>query len=161
MYFTRAYFKGGLLGHWSVWTASAIKQFERCKAARGKDTLPADLLALDARVTDCNSAFFDVANHPEMRFVSKKIVGDPSDEFKIVGDLTIRGTTHEVTLDASMQGRGMDPWGNERAGFEAKGKINRADFGLAWNAALETGGVVVGDEVKISIDVELIKQKSE
>jgi hypothetical protein len=60
---TRAYFKGGLLGHWSVWTASAIKQFEMCKAARGKDTVPADLLALDARVTDCNSAFFDVANN--------------------------------------------------------------------------------------------------
>jgi len=60
---TRAYFRGGLLGHWSVWTASAIKQFERCRAARGKDTLPADLLALDARVTDCNSAFFDVANN--------------------------------------------------------------------------------------------------
>ena len=60
---TRAYFKGGLLGHWSVWTASAIKQFEMCKAARGKDSLPADLLALDARVTDCNSAFFDVANN--------------------------------------------------------------------------------------------------
>ena len=59
---TRAYFKGGLLGHWSVWTASAIKQFEMCKAARGKDSLPADLLALDARVTDCNSAFFDVAH---------------------------------------------------------------------------------------------------
>src|SRR6266702_6465097 len=60
---TRAYFKGGLLGHWSVWTAAAIKQFECCKAARAKDTLPADLLALDARVTDCNSAFFDVANN--------------------------------------------------------------------------------------------------
>jgi hypothetical protein len=60
---TRAYFKGGLLGHWSVWTAAAIKQFEMCRAARGKDTLPADLLALDARVTDCNSAFFDVANN--------------------------------------------------------------------------------------------------
>jgi hypothetical protein len=60
---TRAYFKGGLLGHWSVWTAAAIKQFEMCGAARGKDTLPADLLALDARVTDCNSAFFDVANN--------------------------------------------------------------------------------------------------
>ena len=60
---TRAFFKGGLLGHWSVWTASAIKQFEMCKAARGKDTLPADVLALDARVTDCNSAFFDVANN--------------------------------------------------------------------------------------------------
>ena len=60
---TRAYFRGGLLGHWSVWTASAIKQFEMCRAARGKDTVPADLLALDARVTDCNSAFFDVANN--------------------------------------------------------------------------------------------------
>lgn len=60
---TRTYFKGGLLGHWSVWTASAIKQFERCKAARHKDSVPADLLALDARVTDCNSAFFDVANN--------------------------------------------------------------------------------------------------
>jgi hypothetical protein len=60
---TRAYFRGGLLGHWSVWTASAIRQFERCKAARHKDTIPADLLALDARVTDCNSAFFDVANN--------------------------------------------------------------------------------------------------
>ena len=60
---TRTYFRGGLLGHWSVWTASAIKQFEMCRAARGKDTVPADLLALDARVTDCNSAFFDVANN--------------------------------------------------------------------------------------------------
>jgi len=60
---TRAYFRGGLLGHWSVWTASAVRQFEMCRAARGNDTLPADLLALDARVTDCNSAFFDVANN--------------------------------------------------------------------------------------------------
>jgi hypothetical protein len=60
---TRVYFKGGLLGHWSVWTASAIEQFERCKAARHRDTIPADLAALDARVTDCNSAFFDVANN--------------------------------------------------------------------------------------------------
>ncbi|WP_022724013.1 dihydrodipicolinate synthase family protein [Rhodopseudomonas sp. B29] len=60
---TRAYFKGGLLGHWSVWTQAAIRQFEACKAARGRDSLPADLLALDARVTDCNSAFFDVANN--------------------------------------------------------------------------------------------------
>src|ERR1700689_5300447 len=60
---TRAYFRGGLLGHWSVWTASAIKQFEMCRAARGEPTLPTDLLALDARVTDCNSAFFDVANN--------------------------------------------------------------------------------------------------
>jgi hypothetical protein len=60
---TRVYFRGGLLGHWSVWTASAVKQFEMCRAARSRDTVPADLLALDARITDCNGAFFDVANN--------------------------------------------------------------------------------------------------
>jgi polyisoprenoid-binding protein YceI len=103
--------------------------------------------------------FFDVENHPKMHFVSKKVVGDTSDEFKVIGDLTIRGNTREVTLDVTLTGRGNDPWGNERAGFEAKGKVSRKDFGLEWNQALETGGVMVGDEVKISIDVELIKQK--
>lgn len=102
--------------------------------------------------------FFDVANYPKLHFVSTKIDGDVTGDFRVIGDLTIRGTTREVTLDASLAGRGRDPWGNERAGFEAKGKISRAEFGLNWNQALETGGVVVGDEVKISIDVEIIKK---
>jgi polyisoprenoid-binding protein YceI len=102
--------------------------------------------------------FFDAATHPSLHFVSKRIDGDIDDEFKVVGDLTIRGTTREVTLDVTMQGRAQDPWGNERAGFEAKGKINRTDFGLNWNQALEAGGVVVGDEVKMTIDVELVRQ---
>jgi polyisoprenoid-binding protein YceI len=105
--------------------------------------------------------FFDVENHPTLHFVSKKVDGDVKGEFKVVGDLTIRGTTREVTLDVSLQGEGKDPWGNERAGFEAKGKINRSDFGLTWNQALEAGGVAVGDEVKISIDVELVKQQEQ
>jgi polyisoprenoid-binding protein YceI len=103
--------------------------------------------------------FFDVENHPKMHFVSRKVVGDITDDFKVIGDLTIRGNSREVTLDVSLTGRGNDPWGNERAGFEAKGKISRSQFGLLWNQALETGGAVVGDEVKISIDVELIRQK--
>ena len=103
--------------------------------------------------------FFDAANHPTMRFVSKKIEGDIGDAFRVIGDLTIRGTTREVTLDATLQGSGLDPWGNERAGYEAKGKISRGDFGLTWNQALEAGGVTVGDEVKISIDLELVKNK--
>lgn len=102
--------------------------------------------------------FFDAENHPTMHFVSKRIEGDTNDEFRIVGDLTIRGTTKEVTLEASLQGRGIDPWGNDRAGFEAKGKLSRSEFGLLWNQALEAGGVAVGDEVKLSIDVELVKQ---
>ena len=105
-----------------------------------------------------NAAVRDmVKRRDELR---KKITGDVNDEFTVVGDLTIRGTTREVTLDASLQGRAKDPWGNDRAGFEAKGKINRSDFGLTWNQALEAGGVAVGDEVKISIDVELVKQEA-
>jgi polyisoprenoid-binding protein YceI len=103
--------------------------------------------------------FFDVENHPTMHFVSKRIQGDVTDEFTVVGDLTIRGTTREVTLEVKAEGRGMDPWGNERAGFSAKGKINRSDFGLTWNQVLEAGGVAVGDEIKLSIDAEVVKQQ--
>ena len=102
--------------------------------------------------------FFDAANFPTMRFVSKRIEGDTADRFRLVGDLTVRGTTREVVLDVSFEGRGMDPWGSERAGFSATGRINREQFGLTWNQALETGGVVVGEDVKISIDVEIVRQ---
>jgi polyisoprenoid-binding protein YceI len=104
--------------------------------------------------------FLDVANHPNLHFVSTSIEGDITDSFTITGDLTIRGTTRPVTLDATFQGRGLDPWGSERMGFEAKGKLNRKDYGLTWNQALEAGGVTVGDEVKLSIDVELVRQKA-
>ena len=99
--------------------------------------------------------FFDAANYPTMHFVSKQIVGDVTKDFQIIGDLTIRGTTHEVGLDAHLEGRGKDPWGNERAGFSLSGKVNRHDYGLQWNQALEAGGVAVGAEVKITIDVEI------
>lgn len=99
--------------------------------------------------------FFDAANHPTMHFVSKRIVGDVANDFQIIGELTIRGTTREIELDARLEGRGNDPWGNERAGFSLTGKLNRLDYGLHWNPALEAGGVTVGAEVKITIDVEI------
>ena len=102
--------------------------------------------------------FFDAENHPTMRFVSTKIDGDVTGDFTITGNLTVRGTTRPITLEATAEGRGRDPWGNERMGFGAKGKFLRSDFGLTWNQVLEAGGVTVGDEVKISIDVELIRQ---
>jgi polyisoprenoid-binding protein YceI len=102
--------------------------------------------------------FFDVANHPTMHFVSKRIDGDINGKFKVTGDLTIRGVTREITVDASNEGRTKDPWGNDRVGISASAKLNRGDFSLTWNQALETGGVMVGDEVKLSIDVELIHQ---
>lgn len=102
--------------------------------------------------------FFDTATYPTMRFVSKRIEGDTTKQFKVVGDLTIKDRTHEVTLDASLEGLVKDPWGGERAGFSASGKLNRSDFNLLWNQLLEAGGVTVGEEVKLSIDVELVKQ---
>jgi polyisoprenoid-binding protein YceI len=105
--------------------------------------------------------FFDVANFPSMRFVSKRLEGDLEDAFRAVGDLTIRGVTKEVTLDARAEGRVRDPWGNDRAGFSATGKVSRSAFGLMWNQVLEAGGVAVGDEVKISIDVELVHQAAQ
>lgn len=100
--------------------------------------------------------FFDVETFPTLTFRSTKLTGT-SDRFALTGDLTIHGVTRPITLDVTFGGAGKDPWGGVRAGFSASGKLNRRDFGLTWNAALETGGVLVGDEVKIEIDVQLIK----
>lgn len=96
--------------------------------------------------------FFDVENHPKLTFVSTRIEPAGEDRYRIVGDLTIRGTTREVVLNAEETGRGKDPWGNEKLGFTAETRIDRKDFGLTWNQALEAGGVLVSDEVKITID---------
>jgi polyisoprenoid-binding protein YceI len=106
--------------------------------------------------------FFDAARFPTITFRSRVVEGSHQDsEFRLVGDLTIRDVTREVVLAVSSEGRLTDPWGAERAGFSAKGKIDRTDFGLTWNQALEAGGVVVGNEVKISIEVELLRQVTE
>ncbi len=102
--------------------------------------------------------FFDVENHPTIHFVSTKVEGDITNEFRVIGDLTIRGATHSVTLDVTNEGRVKDPWGNDRVGAHATGKIKRGDFGLTYNQTLEAGGVMVGDEVKLSLDVELVRQ---
>jgi polyisoprenoid-binding protein YceI len=101
--------------------------------------------------------FFEVEKFPQMTFRSTRIEGT-GDRFKVIGDLTIRGVSREVTLDVTSEGRGKDPWGGERAGFSAITKIKRSDFGLTWNQLLETGGVAVSDDVRISIDVELVKK---
>jgi polyisoprenoid-binding protein YceI len=103
--------------------------------------------------------FFDVANHPTMTFASKA-VQRKGDALEVVGDLTIRGTTREVKLAVDeITGEHSDPWGNQRVGASARTKIRRSDFGMRWNAALEAGGVLVGDEVTIQLEVELIRQK--
>src|SRR5690348_16423175 len=97
--------------------------------------------------------FFDVETHPTLTFKSTKVESKRDDDFKVTGDLTMHGVTKSVVLDVEQTGRGKNPWGQEVIGFEAKTKINRKDFGLNWNAALESGGVLVIDEVKIAIDI--------
>ena len=104
--------------------------------------------------------FFEIEKYPEITFVSTSIKKVDDDEFKLVGDLTIKGTTKEITLDTEFGGFMKDPYGNEKAGFSINGKLNRKDFGLNWNAALEAGGVMVGNEIKINAEVQFIKQVS-
>ena len=104
--------------------------------------------------------FFDAEHHPKIVFRSTRIDGDTSGEFTLVGDLTIKGITRPVTLKANFEGEGRDPWGGDRLGFSAEGKINRKEFGLSWNQALEAGGWVLGDDIKLHIDAEFVIQKS-
>ena len=104
--------------------------------------------------------FFDAEKFPTITFKGKRAEGDITGEFTLVGDLTIRGVTREVTLDVTSEGAGGDPWGNDRLGFSATGKVDRKDFGLVWNQLLETGGVAVGDTIKIVINTELMRPKA-
>jgi polyisoprenoid-binding protein YceI len=101
--------------------------------------------------------FLDAEKFPHLTFKSRRVSDTKGGAFTVTGDLTIRGVTREVVLHVSEEGRGKDPWGGERAGFSATTKLNRKDYGLTWNQALEGGGVLVGDEVKINLELELLK----
>jgi len=123
-----------------------------------------DANSVDTRVPDRDNdlrseKFFDVAHYPSITFKSKKVEQVAPGKLKVTGDLTIRGTTKEVVLDVEGPTVPMkDPWGNTRVAANATTKINRQDFGVKWNATLDNGGVVVGDDVSIVIDVELVKK---
>lgn len=101
--------------------------------------------------------FFDAANYPKLTFVSKSVKKKSDDEYQVVGDMTIRGTTKEITLNVTYNGTVKGFGGVDVAGFEITGKLNRFDFGLQWNALTEVGGIVVADEVKLDISAELQK----
>jgi polyisoprenoid-binding protein YceI len=102
--------------------------------------------------------FLDVANQPNITFKSKQVEKKGTDAYRIVGDLTIRGVTREQVLDVEFGGRAKDPWGGERMGFTARGKLDRKEFGAKWNAALEAGGFVVSDTVEVTIEIEAVKK---
>lgn len=102
--------------------------------------------------------FFDANNHKELTFEGTSLTKLDDENYKLKGNLTIKGLSKEVNLDVEFGGINKDPWGNEKAGFSLNGKINRKDWGLNWNAALEAGGVLVSDDVKISGDLQFVKQ---
>jgi polyisoprenoid-binding protein YceI len=123
-----------------------------------------DVSTVDTREPDRDKdlrsdKFFDVAHYPSITFKSKRVQQVATGKLKVTGDLTIRGTTKEVVLDVEGPTAPVkDPWGNVRTAVTATTKVNRQDFGVKWNATLDNGGVVVGDDVNITIDVEMIKQ---
>jgi polyisoprenoid-binding protein YceI len=119
-----------------------------------------DAGSIDTNVADRDAHlkspdFLDVAKYPTIDFISTRINGTP-DAFTIDGDLTIHGVTRPVALKASVDGRAKDPWGNDRIGYSASASINRKDFGVAYNQALETGGVLVGETLEITITIEAV-----
>lgn len=122
-----------------------------------------DASSVDTKVKDRDDHlrsgdFFDVENHPNMTFKATEITKKSDDNYDLTGDFTIRGTTNPVTFDVTFEGVAKDPMsGDEAAGFTGSTEISREDFGLTWNAALETGGFVVGDKVKINIEIQLRK----
>ena len=132
---------------------------------RSKVEVEIDASTIDTGVTDRDAHlrsadFLDVQNHPQITFRSTKVEGAhkaAGDRFKVSGELSIRGKAIPVTLDASFEGSGKDPWGNEKAGFSAKTEIDRRQWGLTWNQALETGGILVGNTVKIEIEAQSVK----
>ena len=106
--------------------------------------------------------FFDAARFPTIRFVSKRVEGDvrqEGDRFKVIGDLSIRDTTMEITLDCTFEGRGKDPWGGERAGFSGSAEIDRREWGLRWNQMVETGGVLVANRVRLELEVQFVRSE--
>ncbi len=136
------------------------EDFEKAKIKASIDTSSVDTNNND-RDTHLKSAdFFDVENHKEMTFEGTSFKKVDDDEYKLTGILTIKGVSNEVTLDVEFGGMNKDPWGNKKVGFSLEGKINRKEWGLNWNAALESGGVLVSEDVKIQAELQFVKQTS-
>ena len=131
--------------------------------ARASLDVVIDAASIDTGVKDRDAHlrsadFFDVQRYPELTFASTSVTRTANGRFEVVGRLTIRDVARDVTLDVEHHGVAKDPWGNERAAFTARTSVDRRDFGLTWNQALETGGVVVGDRIEIEIEIEAVKQ---
>jgi polyisoprenoid-binding protein YceI len=148
-------------GNFQLFTANIVNEDDNFETS--KISFSADVNSISTNNKDRDNHlrsadFFDVENFKSMNFVSKEITKINDNTFSITGDLTIKDVTKSVTLEGEYSGLMKDPWGNVKAGFSLSGKLNRKEFGLTWNAALETGGVLVGEEVKLFCEIQLLKQ---
>ena len=146
-----------------------VKEFDAVVHTTGNNFITSDInlhltpASIDTGVADRDAHlrsadFFDVENYPEMVFKGTSVEKADDDNYTLNGDLTIKGITKPIKLEVEFNGVMKDPWGNEKAGYAINGKINRKDWGLNWNATLEAGGLLVSDDVKISSEIQLIKQ---
>ncbi len=148
-------------GRFAKWNAKV--QLDTADLSRSAVEVDIEAASIETGVADRDNHlrsgdFLDVQKFPSLRYKSRRVEVLSKDRLRVVGDLTIRGVTREVALDVEYGGRGKDPWGNQRAGFTATATLNRKDFGLTWNQALETGGVLVADRVDIEIELQAILQ---
>ena len=148
-------------GHFNQWRGALT--VDESNPADSKVDVTIDVASIDTkelqRDDHLRSAdFFDAANHPTITFTSTKVEKISAEELKVTGNLTIRGVTRQVVLAAEFLGKSKDPWGGERIGYSAKTAIDRKDYGLLFNMPLEGGGVVVGDKVDITLEVEAVKE---
>jgi polyisoprenoid-binding protein YceI len=147
-------------GQFKKWTSTVA--YDAADPTKSRVAVEIEAASLDTREAQRDghlrsADFFDVEKFPTLAFKSKRIEVVAKGQYKVVGDLTIRDATHEVTLDVEQTGAGKDPWGNQRLGFSVKGAISRGQWGLKWNQALEAGGVLVSDKVEIEAEVQVVQ----
>ena len=133
---------------------------------RSKITAEIDAASIDTGVADRDAHlrspdFFDAASFPTLRFVSTRIERIEGERYRLHGELTIRDVTRPIAIDVEYAGHAKDPWGNERAAFSASASLDRREFGLKWNQALEAGGVLVGERVEIELEIQAVQQAAQ
>lgn len=176
---------GGAAGHWQIDPAHSLVEFsakhmmfttikgrfgnvkgeidfDQNDISRSRATVEIDAASIDTRTEQRDNHlrsadFLDAEHYPALTFQSTRVERVDEERFNLVGNLTIRGTTREVTLETTFNGTGKNPFGKTVAGFTAETKLNRKEFGLNWNVALETGGWLVGDTIKITIEVQAVQ----
>jgi polyisoprenoid-binding protein YceI len=148
-------------GRFTKWNAKLA--LDTADLTRSSVDVDIEAASIDTGVADRDNHlrspdFLDAQKHPLLSYKSRRVEALSPERLRVIGDLTIRNVTREIALDVEYGGQGKDPWGNQRVGFTATASLNRKEFGLTWNQALETGGVLVADRVDIEIELQAIKQ---